>query len=160
MRKLLAASVLMLAAAPLGAQTAEPMVTAKDPAGIVRALQAAGYEAELGTDDQNDPLITVDLSGRSSRIYFYGCDETTHDGCDSVQFSSGFDRKEPWTADKAIQLSTKYRFTSVYLDDEGDPYILWDVMTGDGIPTRVFLSSVLSFSDAIDNAYGMVFADE
>lgn len=160
MRKLLAASVMMLAAAPAAAQIGEATVTAKNPQGIVRALEAAGYEATLEVDGQGDPMIATELSGWSARIYFYGCDETTNAGCDSVQFSAGFDRKQPWTAADALTLSAKYRFASVRLDDEGDPYIMWDVITGDGIPAKVFLSSVLHFSDAIDNVVSVVFAGE
>ncbi len=160
LKKLLAATALLFAAAPLAAQGDVSTVTAKDPQGIVRALQAAGYKAELEKDGQGDPMIVTELSGWASRIYFYGCDETTHEGCDSVQFSAGFDRKQPWTAADALKLSTQYRFASVRLDDEGDPYVMWDVITGDGIPTKVFLSSVLYFSDAIDNVVSVVFADQ
>lgn len=159
MKRLLAASALILAA-PLGAQTGETMVTAKNPQGLVDAMEAAGYDAELTQDGAGDPMILTRLSGWSTRIYFYGCDETSHDGCDAVQFSAGFDREKPWTAEEAIKLARQYRFSSAYLDDEGDPYIEWDVITGDGIPTPVFLASVLSFSDAIDMARGEVFADE
>ena len=158
MKKLLT-SAFLIAAAPLAAQ-GEAMVSAKDPQGILRALEAAGYEAALETDGQGDPMITTELSGWPSRIYFYGCDETTHAGCDSVQFSAGFDRKQPWSATDALALSTRYRFASVWLDDEGDPYIMWDVITGDGIPAKVFLSSVLYFTDAIDNVSSVVFADQ
>ena len=158
MKKLLTVAVSMLSAAPLAAQ--EATVTASDPQGIVSALEAAGYEAKLDTDGVGDPMILTELSGMSTQIYFYGCDEVTHDGCDSLQYSAGFDRKQPWTAAGALELSTKYRFTSVRLDDEGDPYIIWDVVTGDGIPTKVFLSGVLSFSGAIENASDVVFAEE
>lgn len=160
MKRLLAASALALATPPLGAQTGEAMVTAKNPQGIVDALEGAGYDAELTQDGAGDPMIVTELSGWSSRIYFYGCDETSHDGCDALQFSAGFDRKQPWTAEEAIALARKYRFSSIYLDDEGDPYIEWDVITGDGIPAPVFLASVLSFSDAIDVARSEAFADE
>jgi len=160
MNRLLAAGALLLAAAPLGAQTGEGMVTAKNPQGIVDALTAAGYDAELTEDGMGDPLIVTELSGWSSRIYFYGCDETSHDGCDAVQFSTGFDREQPWTAEEAIALTRQYRFTGIYLDDEGDPYLVWDVVTGDGIPTPVFLASVLNFSDAIDTARPVIFAEE
>ncbi len=159
MKRLLAASALVLAA-PLGAQAGEAMVTAKNPQGIVDTLKAAGYDAELTADGAGDPLVVTELSGWSTRIYFYGCDETSHDGCDAVQFSAGFDRKEPWTAEKAMALARTYRFSSTYLDDEGDPYIEWDVITGDGIPAPVFLASVLGFSDAIDVARSEAFADE
>ena len=159
MKKLLLAAALASFAAPVAAQSGET-VSANDPAAMLRVLEGAGYSGTLEQDGQADPLSVLDLGGWSSRIYFYGCDEATHTGCDSVQFSAGFDRKEPWTGNDAIAISGKYRFASVRLDDEGDPYVTWDVMTGKGIPSDVFLSSVLRFTQTLDDAKDMIFAED
>ena len=159
MKKLILTAVFASLAVPVAAQDGG-MVTANDPAGMLRVLEGAGYKGTLEKDGQDDPLIVLDLGGWSSRIYFYGCDETTHTGCDSIQFSAGFDRQEPWTGNDAIALSSKYRFTSVRLDDEGDPYITWDVITGSGIPSTVFLSSVLRFTQTLDDSRDLIFAGE
>ncbi|QYJ06294.1 YbjN domain-containing protein [Qipengyuania flava] len=146
-------------AAPSLAQD-QAMVSAEDPEGLVAALDMAGYDPELGTDAAGDPKITLDIGGRSAGLFFYGCDETTNDGCDSVQFSIGFDRAKPWTADEAIQLSTRFRYAAVSLDDEGDPFLTWDVVTGEGIPTKVFLRSVLAFTSVVEDAENIIFAEE
>ena len=160
MKKLFLAAALASFAAPVAAQGGGGIVTASDPAGMLRVLEGAGYKGTLEKDGQDDPMIVLDLGGWSSRIYFYGCDEETHKNCDSIQFSAGFDRKEPWTGNDAIAVSSKYRFASMRLDDEGDPYIAWDVVTGDGIPTAVFLSSVLRFTQTLDDAKTMIFEGE
>lgn len=151
------AAVLMLAAP---AQAADEMVTANSPQGIAAIMELAGYDVELDTDSVGDPMIKTELAGWEARIVFYGCDEETHDGCDSLQLTAGFDRAKPWTAEEAIQISSKYRFASVWLDEEGDPFIQWDIVTADGIPAKVFLRSIREFTQAITNATELIFAEE
>lgn len=145
--------------APLAAQTA-PLVRAADPAGLVALLEAAGYQPKLGTDSTGDPMIDLDLGGYNGTIYFYGCDETAHNNCESLQLQAGFDRKQAWTPASAIDLSRKFRFSSVHLDDDGDPWVKWDVVTGEGIPPKVFLTSVEYFSDVVADTAEIIFADE
>jgi len=134
-------------------------VKASDPAGIVSVLEGAGYDANLSKDSVGDPKITVELGGHETSILFYGCDEKTHTGCDSVQFVVGFDHESGLTAEQALELSRNYRFITVELDDERDPFIRWDVVIGEGIPSSVFLRSVLRFSEAIDYTSQEVFKD-
>lgn len=140
------------------AQSGE-MVRASDPEGIVAVLVNSGYDATIDKDELGDPMIRMDLSGRSVRLLFYGCDETTHDNCQSLQFSAGFDREQPWTPDEAIKLSDEYRYMAVRLDDENDPYIHWDVEIGEGIPQSVFLRTVLRFTESVETAIDIIFAD-
>lgn len=142
------------------AQAQPTVASAGNPTGLVNLLDLAGYEPKLGTDDYGDPKIEFDLSGYNATLFFYGCDETGHTGCSSLQLRAGFDRKQPWTAKDAIDLAKKYRFASVWLDDDGDPWLQWDIITGDGIPAKVFLESISLFSDTVDDAGDIVFAGE
>lgn len=135
------------------------MVRASDPAGMVLVLEEAGYDAELIEDDIGDPLIKLVLGGYTAGIAFNGCDAEQHTGCQSIQFSAGFDRENGWTAEEALKLSSEYRFMAVDLDDEMDPYIRWDVEIGEGIPRSVFLRSVLRFSETVDTATDIIFDD-
>jgi hypothetical protein len=135
-------------------------ISAKEPRSIMGALALAGYEAKQSTDSDGDPLIELELAGMPTQILFYGCDTGTGSNCDSIRLSTGFDRKSPWNAAEALQVSTKYRFASVSLDDEGDPYIAWDIMTGDGIPTPVFLKSLRYFENTVSDTSDLVFAEE
>lgn len=147
-------------AAPLAAQNGRDTLSAQQPAGIVIALLNAGYDASLEADGLDEPLIKFEGQGYKYDMLFYGCDETTHDKCDSVQLRVGFDRAKPWTADEALKISREYRYASVVLDDEGDPYILWDIVTGDGIPASVFLDSVTRFEETAGLAAELIFAEE
>ena len=152
------AAVSLLAAPALASDG--PTVTAEDPAGIVAALEMAGYEAELVTDSYGDPLINTEFNGWEARILFYGCDSQTHDGCDSLQLLTGFDRAEPWSGAEVAKIASQFRYASVWLDEEGDPFMQWDIVTADGIPTKVFLISIREFSQAISNVSALVYAEE
>lgn len=158
--RMLAATTALLCSVAAAAQADDGMVTASKPAGIVIAMLNAGFDAELTTDDVGDPLINSQVAGYPLQIFFYDCDEETHAECGSIQFVAGFDRKMPWTADAAIKLSNAYRFAAVTLDDEGDPYLRWDIVTEEGIPTRVFVKSLRRFEDTVRLAEDMIFADE
>jgi hypothetical protein len=147
-------------AAPLAAQGKGENLSAREPAGIVLALLNAGYDATLETDDFGDPIIKYEGEGYKYSMLFYGCDETSHDGCDSVQLRVGFDRAEPWNASEALKLSQENRYTAVALDDEGDPYLFWDIVTRDGIPAAVLLDSIERFERNAEIAAEAIFAEE
>ena len=134
------------------------MVSAKNPAGLVRLLQQKGLSPTLTEDSYGDPQIEFEIAGYQTTLMFYGCDEDSNDGCTSVQFRAGFDRDKPWTAAAAMEVSKKYRFASVWLDEAGDPWVQWDVMTGDGIPEKVFAEAVDNFGDTLTDTAEMVFA--
>ena len=155
-RLLLAAAA--LAALPVSAQA--QTVTAANPAGMASAMRANGYKAEIDTDSVGDPRIKTDLNGWEVFILFYGCDADTHDACDSVQFSTGFDRATPMAPDRALAIAYKYRFLAVSLDDEGDPYLKWDIITDKGLPQSVFLHSLKRYSEVLDSASAIIFEDE
>lgn len=154
------AATALTSSAPVLAQNDIEMVTAKNPAEMTVVMMNAGYEVELTVDGIGDPMIASQVAGMPLRIYFYGCDEETNDGCDTLQLSTGFDRQKPWTRGEALAISESLRFASVRLDDEGDPFISWDIVTGDGIPTAVFLQSLDHFTQTVELTAQMVFAEE
>lgn len=145
--------------APMGAAHAQSL-SASDPAGIVTALKDAGYSPSLDKDSYGDPIIGFELAGYDTEMMFYGCDEETHDRCDSVQLRAGFDREQPWTATEALKISKAYRFVSIWLDEDGDPWVQWDIVTGQGIPAPVFLKAIESFGETLEDTAEMVFKDE
>jgi hypothetical protein len=149
----------MLAASFSGAAQAQS-VTAGNPKALAAAMKSAGYEAELTTDSVGDPMIETELNGWEVQVLFYGCDEETHKGCDSVQFSTGFDRKSPMDPVRAIEISRQWRFLAVSLDEEGDPYLRWDVLTADGIPQSVFMTAFRRYGESLDDAAEIIFEDE
>ncbi|MBI1401886.1 MAG: hypothetical protein GC147_01555 [Porphyrobacter sp.] len=158
--RMLVAGLALGAAAPLMAAEDGEMISARTPAGMVIAMLNAGFRAELTTDEYGDPLIKSQAVGYPLQIYFYECDEETHEGCSSVQFVTGFDRKEPWTAKEALEIARKQRYAAISLDDEGDPFVRWDIVTEGGIPEAVFVESLYRFEEMVSRVEEIVFADE
>ena len=135
-------------------------VSASDPQALAKYLEITGHEPKLEKDQQGDPKITIKVNDYTVTMFFYGCDEKTHQGCDSLQLQSSFDRRNPWPAADAIKVAEKWRYGSVWLDKEGDPVVSWDVVTGDGIPSKVFLEAVNNFGDTVHEVAKMVFPDD
>lgn len=93
-------------------------------------LQKGGYKAELTKDSSDDPLINSAADGQTFKIYFYDCDEAKR--CKALQFSAGFDLKTPLKLEKANEWNRNNRYLKVYLDDDGDPYVQYDVNVNAG----------------------------
>ena len=163
MRRGLRGAAIALAAAaaamPAAGEARGETVSAAQPAGLVIALMNAGYDAELARDARGAPLVQVTTAGYPFTIAFYGCDETTWRECDSLQLITGLDRAQPWTAESALALMRAYRFVAVQLDEEGDPFLTWDIYTGSGIPAAVFLETVSRFEGAVNLAAEAVFGE-
>jgi hypothetical protein len=155
---LFAAALVVFAATSSHAQSTSS-VTARNPAGVVAALKRSGHEATLSTDDFGDPMITTTFNGYEGSVMFYGCDEETHTGCTSLQFVFGFDSEDPFPLEEANELARKNRYISVSLDEEGDPYVLWDIVTLGGIPYDVFTECVSVYSDQLDVVADAVFGE-
>jgi hypothetical protein len=156
------AALAAAASVPAAAQDVPKTVSAADPDTIMRALQFAGHRVALITDSYGDPQIDTQFSGWDGSILFYGCHEQTHQNCDSVQLRVGFDRAEPMTLELMHAELGNDRFYSVHLDDEGDPWFNWDIVTGsgEGISTPVFLQAVNQFASQVGAAASVVFAEE
>jgi hypothetical protein len=144
----------------LGGTAHAQSITAANPAGIAAAMKGAGYTADVDTDNVGDPRITTELNGWQVRILFYGCDEQTHGGCDSVQLSTGFDRTNAMDPSRALSIAQRWRYVAVSLDDEGDPYLKWDIVTDKGIPQSVFLNALKRYGDVLESASEIIFEDE
>src|SRR3546814_6938717 len=100
MKKVVIGAVLARQAAGVQAAAPAATVSAADPGAIAEALDFAGYKATIATDDLGDPMISTELNGWPTTIYFYGCDDTTHQGCDALRLEAGFDRATPWNGDR------------------------------------------------------------
>lgn len=160
-KPILAVCAALLASPPLAAQNSTPMVSASDPEGMRSALVNAGYNVgEVGTDSVGDPQITVALADYTTGILFYGCDEARHDSCTSIQMVTGFDRAEPIPDKLALSISQTLRYAAVQIDDEGDPFIGWDVFLGSGIPVPVFLAAIREYERTLVDAAAIIFAEE
>ncbi len=89
-----------------------------------------GYRASIETDGEGDPIIHSSAAGVNFSIVFYDCTENRD--CESIQFSAGFDLSTPTTAATMNEWNRQKRYASAWIDDEGDPYLQYDVTMGGG----------------------------
>jgi hypothetical protein len=57
-------------------------------------------------------------------------------------------------------ISSSQRFVSIYLDEEGDPWLKWDIVTEEGIPAGVLNSSLQQYSQQVAAIADLVFEAE
>lgn len=122
---LLAGAMLAITPAAALAAPGDIHVDGMTGAEVVKWLQDGGYKAELTKDDTGDPMIKSAAGGVNFIIYFYDC--TAKPRCKAIQFSASFDLKQPMSAAKINEWNTKNRYLKAYIDDEGDPYVQYDV---------------------------------
>ena len=147
-------AVLLGLAAPAMAAT----VSAKNPETLVEALKSAGYEVIAGVDDTGDPVLDLVMQGFKARLLFLDCNETSHDNCGSVQFFSAFDAEGAgMSLDDANLFARRYRYAAVSVTANGDPRLRWDIETGEGIPSEVFLASAARFTTTVRAMGAMLF---
>ena len=140
----------ILAASPAAAAT----VSAADPQSMVEALRSGGYGATLAQDASGDPMIDLQLGTWKATLVFYECLAATHDQCQSVQFRATFDAEGAgMNPADALGFVGQYRFVSVSLSPTNDPVLSWDVVTGSGLSSDVFLLGARRYLDAL-NAMG------
>ncbi len=153
------AAITSLSVAPVAAQSeaaqSSERVSARDAEGVLAALVAAGYEAQLSHDEASGaPHIDFDLTNGPGNVVFADCDETIADRCDTLVLSASFERNTP-ISDRAVRVANKnLRYVSVWRDDDGDPVVQWAFLTKDtGIAASTFLDAVSRYSAVIDEFY-------
>ena len=152
--RVISIAVAMGLAAPAMAAT----VMAKQPETLVEALKVAGYEVVAGVDDTGDPVLDLVMQGYKARLLFLDCDETSHDNCRSVQFFASFDAEGAgFTLEDANLFARRYRYAAVSVTANGDPRLRWDIETGDGIPSEVFVAAASRFVGTVQAMGAVVF---
>lgn len=160
LRRAIMGVLALVAAAPVMAEDRAEMITASNPAGIIIAMLNAGHNPELKTDRTGDPMIVSRGPKASLFVLFYGCSAETHDNCQSIRFQVAFDRAKPWSPQEAMKLADDLAFLSVRLDNEGDPFLHWDLVLGDGMPITTFVRNLRAFEESVTLAADIIHAEE
>jgi hypothetical protein len=133
-------------AAPALASDPDPcganMVCASNPASIVKALQAAGYQASLGKSEKTgNPRISSAASGYKFNIFFYECEQGAK--CGSLQFQVSFADDGANTPELANKWNSAKRFLQMSVDDDKSLAASMDVGTIGGLNQK-------NFADVLD----------
>ena len=118
------------------------MVCASSPSSIVKALQAAGYQAALGKSEKTgNPKIDSAASGYKFTIYFYECEQNVK--CGSLQFLISFADDGANTPELANKWNKAKRFIQMSVDDDKSLGASMDVATIGGLNQK-------NFADVLD----------
>lgn len=142
---------------------AAPTVSANDTAGLFKVLINAGYDAELIADREpgDGAVISIDVDGNESFVLLSDCDEAVPEFCDTLVLSTAWDRETPMDPARVAEANRGFRYVSVWLDDEGDPYAQWPILTRrDGIAAPLFLNAVQRYLSVIQDMSEFVFVDD
>lgn len=90
---------------------------------MVALLQAQGYRAKLGVDEEGDPKIDTAMSGVNATVFFYDCEDGR---CGALQFRCGLDLEQGASLEVVNRFNRKYRYANAWLDDERDPFLEFD----------------------------------
>jgi hypothetical protein len=131
------AKAVFIGALLLGASPAPAQNVTADPKALAAVMQAAGYQAELGTDNTGDPMITSAAGGSKFVVLFYNC--TNHAGCLTIQFQTAWAMTAKPTLETINDWNHGNRFGRAYIDKEGDPGIMMDInLDKGGMSPRLF----------------------
>lgn len=131
MKHFLIGTAFVLSATIAQAQNTQKLITGNNPKIILEILKSEGYTAELDESDPEDISIVGKLDGSEYRVYFYGCDNDN--GCDSIQFSTGYNLSDGMTWESANEWNKGKRFAKLYLDEDMDPWVQMDVNLDGGV---------------------------
>jgi hypothetical protein len=128
--------ILFVSLLSITSPSAAQMVSAKNPASVVAAMQAKGYQAELGTED-GAPRIASGAGGLKLTIFFGNCEKGAN--CTTISFVTGFTDLDNVSLPRINDWNRQNRFARAYLDEERDPMLVMDVdLDHQGIPSANF----------------------
>jgi hypothetical protein len=131
-----ATAVVLALAGPAPAQ----MIDATDAGAIAGVLQGLGYRANVEVATSGNPRIRSSANGLNFSIWFYAC--TDGRACRSIQFMTNVDLPSGMTATRANEWNASKRFTELFLDKNGDPFLVYDVLLAGGVSVENFKATI------------------
>lgn len=116
---------------------AQESIGANDPAKLEAILKGFGVARIEVNGNTGNPQIDGRADGKPYKLFFYGCVEKAN--CRSVQFWAYWDDEAPVEALNAWNRDTRYG--KVYLDNDNDVVLEYDVNTIHGIGEKTFEDS-------------------
>ena len=107
---------------------------------VARSMQAKGFQTDITTDRDGDPLIKSMLEGAKFSVYFYECGGKPR--CKSIQFAAGFAMNGRLDSSKVADWNRTKRFGRVYQDNENDPWVEMDMDIEHGATTEAMTNNI------------------
>lgn len=141
------ALLLALAASPALAQN----VTATDPQSVIDAMRASGHKAALSAERQENgaPIVNGAVNGLTYGAYFQTCENGLH--CQDILFSASFDLETPLTLDFVNDWNFRRTFGALTVNDEGDAFVSYYVITEGGLSRQNFDVVVAAWTSVMED---------
>lgn len=149
--------------APATAQEPPAMVKASDAAGLLKLLKQSGYKATLVPREDSEDNVSIEIGTLDlvSSVILADCEEAVPDFCETITFSTGWDRITPMSAEAVAAANRNYKYVSVWLDDDGDPVLQWSILTRDeGIAAPLFLNALQRYLEVANAFHDVVFEND
>lgn len=129
-----AAAVIVAYCGVVGGVFASPLPTGGPTAEeVAKVMRAKGLPTTISIDEYGDPQIDTASNGAKWMVRFYHC---KNDRCPSMQFNAGWNLTNGMALPTANRWNKEWRFGTVFVDDQGDPYIKYDMDVERGITTE------------------------
>lgn len=150
------AAAAMMAGAQ-GVAATSPPADLRQPGNVVKALQQAGYKAEMKLNDAGEPYVLSATNGEPFSVDFYECEGLKD--CKSFQFRALF-RKDPiFTAALANEWNRTNRFLKIAVDGEGNLNQYLDATAVGGV-TQAQFAELLVWYTEMDGALARFLAEK
>lgn len=129
-------------------------VKATDAPGLLKILRQAGYDAKLterAAEDESTS-IAIPTRGGDSYILFADCQDAVPDFCETLIFSTSWDRTTPISDTAIADANSRFKYVSVWRNDDGDPEMQWAILTRDiGIAPPLFLNALQRYLSIVSD---------
>jgi len=129
-------------------------VKATDAPGLLTILRQAGYDAKLkeraGEDESTS--IAIPTRGGDSYILFEDCQESVRDFCETLILTTSWDRTTPISDSAIADANSRFKYVSVWRNEDGDPEMQWAILTRDiGIAPPLFLNALQRYLSIVSD---------
>jgi hypothetical protein len=130
---------LLAAALMADKPAADPVIDLRTPETVAKALQNAGYRAELKQDSKGNTYVASAANGQNFSVQFYDCGD---EGCTSMQFYTWYKKQDYFSPALTNDWNAHKRFLKVAIDDDGDLSEYFDISLVGGMTQKHFADLV------------------
>lgn len=120
---------------------------ATDPEAIRDVMLAAGYAAELTTDDNGAPLIVSQASNSNFWVMFLDCN--TPRGCLAVEFYVGYEFSQKPSPDQLNDFNSNFRYVRTYVTGNVVSMAMDVLMQNGGVDVPTYLEYLRLWSSIL-----------
>jgi hypothetical protein len=114
---------------------------------LAAELITAGYRAEVGKTEGDQPMVKAGMQGGDVYIILFGCDE--QGACTSLTLRQGFNLDPGMSYEHINQWNYDNRMSRAFLDEERDPFIEGDILMEGGISQDNLMASIAAFEEQL-----------